>query len=400
MRKCCIPYIPCRSLLLSTNVLNDKAEKLLTEPGQVIEGPGTSSSVTTCYVVGSTSSDRPHIVKHSSKSGQFSCEPSCAMWQSSKIYSHCVAAAQFSGNLEKFVEWYKASKSKPNLSKLAKVDMPKGTGRKGEKPPRKRKKSTSVYHTLIDDNSTGTFEQEIATSSFSATTPSDSVAPNSHAQNVEWNWSATPFHVTARTSFPSINPWMCMTPQMQPINHPQHLLKDFQSWPCSLSSPPSVFSTNSETFPSYGYYPWTSPHSIPPAHNLVVPRPVTPHNLAGTKKSPPESSHPFFIHFIAGNIRTCQGCKNSVRLSDGSIPSPPHDIVVAHLEQRQYFDKKSGEWCYSSKSSNCHYHARLSCIVQVEPLFIPSSLQVPLELKQYLSNVHREYLSNEFGIAM
>ena len=23
MRKCCIPYIPCRSLLLSTNVLND-----------------------------------------------------------------------------------------------------------------------------------------------------------------------------------------------------------------------------------------------------------------------------------------------------------------------------------------------------------------------------------------
>ena len=25
MQKCCIPYIPCRSLLLSTNVLNDYA---------------------------------------------------------------------------------------------------------------------------------------------------------------------------------------------------------------------------------------------------------------------------------------------------------------------------------------------------------------------------------------
>ena len=108
----------------------NKAEKLLNEPGQVIEGPGTSSP--TCYVVGSTSSDRPHIVKHSSKSGQFLCEPCCAMWQSSKICSHCVAAAQFSGNLEKFVEWYKASKYKPNLSKLAQVDMPKGTGQKGE----------------------------------------------------------------------------------------------------------------------------------------------------------------------------------------------------------------------------------------------------------------------------
>ena len=178
----------------------NKAKKLLTEPGQVMEGPGTSSSVTTCYVVGSTSSDRPHIVKRSSKSGQFLCEPSCAMWESSKICSHCVAAAQFSGNLEKFIEWYKASKSKPNLSKLAQVDMPKGTGRKGEKPPRKRKKSTSVYHTLID-NSTDTFEQEMATSS-------DSITPSSHAQSVEWNWSATPSHVTARTSFPPFNPWM------------------------------------------------------------------------------------------------------------------------------------------------------------------------------------------------
>ena len=122
------------------------------------------------------------------------------MWQSSKICSHCVAAAQFSGNLEKFVEWYKVSKSKPNLSKLAQVDMPKGSGRKGEKPPRK-KKSTSAYYTLVD-NSTVTAEQEIISSSYSATTPSGSVTsnsqtpcgsvtPNSHAQNVEWNWSAT-----------------------------------------------------------------------------------------------------------------------------------------------------------------------------------------------------------------
>ena len=53
------------------NGIWNKAEKLLNEPGEVMEGPGTSSSFTTCYVVGSTSSDRPHIVKHSSKSGHF-----------------------------------------------------------------------------------------------------------------------------------------------------------------------------------------------------------------------------------------------------------------------------------------------------------------------------------------
>ena len=184
-----------------------------------------------------------------------------------------------------------------------------------------------------------------------------------------------------------------MTPQMQHLSHSQLLSNDFQSWPCSSPSPTSGF-------PSYGCYPWTGPCSISPTHNLVVPHSVTPtHNLVGTKNSP-EGSHPFFIRFIAGNIRMCQGCKTSVRLLDGSIPSPPHDIVVARLEQRQYFDKKSGEWCYSTKNSNCHYHAKLSCIVKVEPYFLPSSLQVPLELKQNLLPVHQEYLSNEFGIAM
>lgn len=271
------------------------------------------------------------------------------MWQSSKICSHCVAAAQFSGNLEKFVKWYNASKSKPNLSKLAKVDMPKGTGRKGEKPPRKHKKSTIVYQ--IDNSGTDTFEQEmatssgsVATSSGSVTTPSGSVTPNSHAQSVEWNWSATRSHVTARTSFPPFNPWMCMTSQMQHVSHSQTLPNEFQSRPCSFLSPPSAFPTNPGAAPSYGYYPWTGPRSVPPVHNLVVPQPpvTLAHNLVSTKNSP-KSSHPFFIRFIAGNIHMCQGCKNSVRLSDGFIPSPPHDIVVARLERRQYFDKKSGE---------------------------------------------------------
>jgi len=78
------------------------AENLLTVPGQVIEGPCASSAVTTCYVVSSKRSDRPHVVQHS-KSGQCYCESSYAMWLSSKICTHCIAAAEFSRNLRKFV---------------------------------------------------------------------------------------------------------------------------------------------------------------------------------------------------------------------------------------------------------------------------------------------------------
>ena len=71
----------------------------------------------------------------------------------------------------------------------------------------------------------------------------------------------------------------------------------------------------------------------------------------------------------------------------------PYDIVAAHLERRQYFDKNSGEWCHSHKESHCHYHARLSCIVKVEPLFIPSSLQIPEDQQQQLQTVHWQLLS-------
>ena len=97
----------------------NKVEMLLSIPGQVMEGLGISSAVTTCYVVGSKSSVHPHIVQHS-RCGQFSHEPSCAMWQSLMICSHCIAAAQFRGHLEKFVAWYKSSKSKPNYDRILK----------------------------------------------------------------------------------------------------------------------------------------------------------------------------------------------------------------------------------------------------------------------------------------
>ena len=41
-----------------------KAKELISMPGQVVEGPCSSSSNTKCYVVASKTSDRPHIVQH------------------------------------------------------------------------------------------------------------------------------------------------------------------------------------------------------------------------------------------------------------------------------------------------------------------------------------------------
>lgn len=148
-----------------------KAAELLSKPGLVADAPSTSSSNCRCFVVASQSSQRPRIVQQG-KSGQFSCEPSCPMWQSSKICSHSVAAAQFSRQLNKFISWYKKSRSEPSLERLAKVGMPRGSGRKGEKPPRKRSKTAKPAPLSMVERNVSSISGQSNTSQVSSLSPS------------------------------------------------------------------------------------------------------------------------------------------------------------------------------------------------------------------------------------
>jgi hypothetical protein len=75
---------------------------------------------------------------------------------------------------------------------------------------------------------------------------------------------------------------------------------------------------------------------------------------------PPVCGNSFFVRFIAGNIRVCQGCRGSLRTSAGLIPPPPMDLAVARLEQRPYFDKATGSVCTPQKETHAHYHSRVS----------------------------------------
>ena len=44
------------------------------------------------------------------------------------------------------------------------------------------------------------------------------------------------------------------------------------------------------------------------------------------------------LKFIHGNIRTCQGCRGSLRASDSSIPDASNDLCIARAEKRPYRD--------------------------------------------------------------
>ena len=230
-----------------------KAKQLINTSGQIVEGPCSSSFSTKCYIVASKTSDRSHIVQHNNKSGQFCCDSSCPMWQSSKICAHCIASAEFSQCLEEFVLWYNKSKSKskPNLDKLSKVDMPKGSGRKGEKPPRKKKRGSTTCFTLVEqstNSSVGHKRSKVPVSSVQSADCTVSKLSDS---------DATPScHATPRPPFPpSSNPWMCMPSQTQYGYHSSY----YASPPVSSNF---CFSSVSPYSP-LGCHMWNTPFSAP-----------------------------------------------------------------------------------------------------------------------------------------
>ena len=109
------------------------------------------------------------------------------------------------------------------------------------------------------------------------------------------------------------------------------------------------------------------------------------------------NTNPFYVKFLQGNIRICQGCRSTVRLSDGNIPAPPFNLVVARAERRSFRDK-FGTLVTPQKEQACHYHLRLCCIKAAEPTFVPLSLRVPQDIVPSLNMVHREYLRLVFGV--
>lgn len=310
-------------------------------PGQVVEGPCSSSSNTKCYVVASKSSDHPHIVQHN-KSGQFTCDSSCPMWQSSKICAHCIAAAEFAHCLGEFILWYNKSKSKPNFHQLSKVDMPKGTGRKGEKSPRKKKRGSTTCYIL---------SPSLHSSVSTAHSSGNSQYSTGNSECNQWDTSPSCDLSMPRLPLPP-NPWMNM-----PIHQNQSGYPNFAS--------PQMANNFSFNSPSpFAWQMWNASFGMSQPPSGMQQQTFT------------HEKNLFFVHFLVGNIHVCQGCRGSLKLPDGSIPSPSNDIVVACLERRPYFDKSSGMWCQPQKETNSHYNMKLSCVVKVELLFMPSTLQV------------------------
>ena len=135
---------------------------------------------------------------------------------------------------------------------------------------------------------------------------------------------------------------------------------------------------------SYSHSPY-SPAS--PQIPVSPPIPVSP------------NSNPFYLKFITGNIRICQGCRGSLRSIDGEIPPPPYNLTIARAERRSFRDV-CGNLVTPNKETVSHYHCRVDCVQAVDPLFVPLTLIVPSDVYSQLHAIHRDYLSGVFGLSL
>ena len=110
-------------------------------------------------------------------------------------------------------------------------------------------------------------------------------------------------------------------------------------------------------------------------------------------------TNPFYVKFITGNIRMCQGCRSSLRTADGQIPLAPYDLTIARAERRSFRDP-AGNLITPRKETTSHSHCRTECVKAAEPGFIPYSLRIPTDVYSQLGAAHRDYLRGVFGLSI
>ena len=392
-----------------------ETEELLSTQNAITPAPGSDSRA---KMVMSYSSSMPHLVQRSSN-GQYKCDEKCISWISSKICSHSIAVAEVNGDLCSFLQWYNTSGTEPNITALAMSGLPSGRGRKGGVPRRKRtqKKDVPVEHVTLR-------QATVSSANGSYKSPSPACAATHLQVSTAVSQTSTACsagHIMlpslqVRPSLISTSPYASMVLQdsassflgrTPPSTTATTLTSSTTPATIQLQVSTAVSQTNTAstagivTHPSVQVQP--SLISMSPHATVVLQQPTNLRlSSAGQSASVPVHTspnvNPFYLKFIAGNIRVCQGCKGSLRMKDNSIPLPPFDVVIGRAERRQFRDSK-GNLITPRSEQAAHYHLNLQCIKAVEPGFVPQSLTIPPDVLPRLTAVHKEFLRLVFQIS-
>ena len=80
--------------------------------------------------------------------------------------------------------------------------------------------------------------------------------------------------------------------------------------------------------------------------------------------TPPTNPNPFYLKFVTGNIRICQGCRGSLRCADSTIPEPICMLRNVHIGTPQEASSRLQLTNLLTSVSN-----QLSTITNYRPLY-------------------------------
>ena len=88
-----------------------------------------------------------------------------------------------------------------------------------------------------------------------------------------------------------------------------------------------------------------------------------------------------------GTLECARVVEVLLRLTDGSIPAPPFDLVMARSERCTFRDK-SGVLVTPLQQQPSHYHIHLDCAGAVEPNFVPKYYDHNYSTKSIIKIIH------------
>ena len=363
----------------------EKATEYLNSSTDVISAPGPCRNAK--MVASARPGIPPHYV-HCLPSGQYLCDHTCLQWKSSSLCSHTVAVAGLNGDLESFVAWYVGTKQGTNLTALA-------------VPPRPRSKSnvsrdvttTTVLRPAVAPL---TSNQPSGSRSTQLFQPSASDTSDHFDSSVSLEGSTDSAGNSGQVVSNTLSSSESQSTRIFTGTHsPAYSVAQTLAQPSVVStSEPTLNSCMSTQGPTTISLTSTAVSGFLCSSPLVVQNPTINMYQPATPTS--SSTNPFFLKFIQGNIRVCQGCRGSLRRLDGSIPQAPFDLAIARFERRPYRDK-SGELRTPTREQASHYHLQPSCIQSVSPQLV---LSVPSDVQPCLTSVHKEYLRLMFKLQL
>ena len=351
-------------------------------------------------MVKSFSSSKPHLVM-AKNTGQYSCDSHCPNWRSLKICSHSVAAAEFNGELKKFVAFVSKCNPRPNISKLATTHMPVGRGRKGGVAPSKKKKKVKASsRTSFADVLNNDYDPLEGTSSDHLLPAEENIPADSHyllsrsETCVGFGYAQVTgphggFITHIAEPYPA-NTDLCLPLPLISYSSPSHPSIQI---PSSLSQPSIRILPPSIPQPSVPSTPQPSVHSLSlqflhchlQHHSLQSLHCHLQHHSPQAYSTP---AHLFF-YFLNGNIRVCRGCRQKyVRPL-----LPPHDICIKHQEWQEFTPVRCSQPI--TRYGNVYYHCNVSCVQARCPYFEPHMLHITPNILMQLMPSHTKLLTEK-----